>query len=218
MILEENRIVPCYTDYKNEKGFQGYCILIEKISEDDTFYVDNEELIFKSSDEDDMSSSLTKVPSSVRKKIKLVEYIEFLLENRSRSVRQFKSQMKKLTDRSPSSYYDMYNLVQTYKTKYMDSKLSIKNILAIDTEILVRYFQQKYLKGWRPSLYRSEKWLVEFYPQTHEGKVLFNSPFRTSRRIRTLVKISPKDEGKGKDSLSRLTTYNNVSSLSLNSF
>lgn len=209
--LQEGQIVASYRHYKNDEVFEGHCILVEKISEDDTFYVDGEELVPKSFDLS--SSSLNKTSGSTKRRIKLVRYLDLILANPSPTIRKFSRAVKSVTNRDITSYNRIYSIVESYKKKYDGSNNSIKNILLIDSTTLSRYFQQKYIQGWRPSLYRSEKWVVEFYPQTHNGVTIFNSPFRTSRRFKILVKIAPQDEGRGRESLCRLTTYNGMSSL-----
>lgn len=99
----------------------------------------------------------------------------------------------------------MYKCVENTRKQYEGNVTHcIHNVLNVPTTYIVRYIQQTQIKDWRPTIFRGEKWLVV---TTSDDP--FHIPFTTSRWVRVLVRISPKDTG---TDLCKYTTYNARSS------
>lgn len=217
-----NTIVPCYRDYKNNRDFEGYCVLIEKVSVTDTFYSDDEEVDFLNSNistDTKGSSNLSKTSHTIRKNDKLNSYIRENLNTQNKNVLAFATRMRRVAGTKRNVHSQLSAIITEYRKKFANTPARVNNLLILETSVLIKFFQQEKLgTKWRPTIYHAERWLVEFHPQRHPttGRVLFNSPFRTHRKFREVVCISPSDEGRGSQSLSKLTTYNLVSSLGYN--
>lgn len=204
--LEAGIMVEIYRDYKNSSNFEGVAILLEKKSIGDSYYLDLEEIRIPYT----TKSSLTTLPDPVQIQLnKLYQYLYDFCTSNNAEVKDFVRTLKALCSKDIHSYNNMYQEVQLWKDKFLYTPHYINNILRVETKYIVRYFQQKFIKDWRPTLFRLEKWLVEFPTQKHPftGDILFNSPFRTTRWISIILAISPSEESKTHD-LSRFTTYN----------
>ena len=77
---------------------------------------------------------------------------------------------------------------------------------------IIRFAQQEYLKNWSPTIYGSEKWNVEFFPQSdvRTKKLLHHSSFVTSRNIRKILCINPSESPQTCDIVHH-TSYNSQS-------
>lgn len=185
--LSEGDIVPCYLDYKSQDKFEGYCILIEKKSSGPTFFMDNEEVYINLANVPDIGlSSLT---GHGNKALRTTLYIDsYLKKRKNKSIRELTKRIKPLVNRTLQSYNNVYNELEKIKCEYPAPNL-VANIFMLDTRTIALYFMQKYTVFWRPTLFREERWVVQFYPQER-----FNTPFTTCRRIAIISAVAPRDE------------------------
>lgn len=77
-------------------------------------------------------------------------------------------------------------------------------IKAITNEQIIRFIQQTCLKNWCHSIWREELWVVEFIT---DG---YSSPFKTTRRVRTLICINPSEDGQNSGILHYVTKGNSL--------
>jgi hypothetical protein len=203
--------VPIFRDPKNNKKYEGVARLIRLDDYKDTFYEDYEKLYQNSH----TKSSLGKKPDKRQRILNdKHQYIQRYYERGAPDIDTFFNALRSKCSRKHKSFNNMMDVCDNFFDSYKDDPTNIIHNLfneCTHTE-LIRFVQQIKIKDWSPTLFRLERWLVEFEPQADlERNVLFNTPFRTYRNIRTLVKISP-IESSTKVSLSKYTTYNGVSS------
>lgn len=178
---------------------EGTAKLISFREKGDTFYMDNE--AFPTNDESDADDRvyLSKKYNDIDK-----AFGDSLFNPAVRSYhRKMKSLCTGVLDND--GYNKMYKITEEFRETYTGYKSKIHAFFNTPVHILVRYFEQKYISDWRPTLFRLERWLVEIQPEDK-----FGSPFRTYRWIPVLVRRCVKDNvkrNKGK-SIGALTTYN----------
>ena len=205
--LKPGSIVKIYTDYKNDLKYEGLARLIKFDKYGDSFYEDFEEIYV----DNNIKSSL-KTKLSVRQLESNNRYDNLIkfFESMNPVIRSFKEEMRKACNKKITSYDKMMEVYYKYKGIAQNNRTSSLNILfdLVDHVTLIRFFQQRYIKDWKPTLFISERWLVEFLPQyDEENNILFYSEFRTYRYIKKVSKICPSEEAKT-DDLVRFTTYN----------
>jgi len=93
------------------------------------------------------------------------------------------------------------DIITQYKTKWGSKRDFFEEF---DNTTIIRFIQQTCLNKWAHSIWRIEKWIVQ-YPS--DG---YSSPFRTTRSIRTLVCISPNEEGQNSGILHYITKGNSI--------
>jgi hypothetical protein len=164
-----------YTDYKNELGYEGEAILLERISIDCNIFHSDIDLIFNQHKGSDL---VNKHQKEVSRKIK---FIDNLLKI---DTGLLSSLMKKLYMNHRKTNV-LYDIITTYYNKHNKSASIIKTLSnEISIDFLIKYVQQK-LNSYESPQYYSEKWLVEFPKQSDlRNNVLFNTEFRTTRKIR----------------------------------
>lgn len=210
--LKKGDIVKIYTNYKDDTKYEGIAKLVKFDKKGDTFYEDYEELYIT---ENTRSSLKIKLSHKQKQLNALYEFLDNYFKSINPFIRSFKDEMRKNCNKKIYSYYKMYEICQKYKDIASNNSTISLNTIFNTTDInnIIRYFQQKHLKNWRPTLFSSERWLVEFLPQYDpDNNILFNKPFLTYRYIKIIVKISPNEETKI-DDLVKYTTYNGKTQL-----
>lgn len=210
--LKKGDIVKIYTNYKSDLNYEGIAKLLKFNKKGDTFYEDYEQLYVI---ENTKSSLKTKISHKQKQLNTLYEFLDTYFKSVNPFIRNFKDEMKKNCNKKIQSYYKMYEICKKYHDiAKNNSTISLNTIFNVTNyDNIIRYFQQTYLKNWRPTLFSSERWLVEFLPQYDpENNILFNKSFTTYRYIKVLVKISPNEETKI-DDLAKYTTYNGKTQL-----
>lgn len=202
--LKPNDVIEIYTDYKEEVTYEGKAILIEKIKDGDSFYLDKEQLIMtdqKVYSEEDKKDILRyrRLKTFFRgtKKIppdkELVSLYKDLVKQRKDKVDDFQK---------------MENIIDGYREKYKNSVYKIKTVLVeYDNYYIIRFIQQL-RENWRPSIFSYERWKVKFI----EDDAGWDVDFVTNRNIRVLKCVNP-SEGVRRSELVQFTTYDSIPSI-----
>lgn len=196
--------VSIYTDFKEEIGYEGEAILIEKIDVGDTFFLSDEFVASNPgmSDKPNRQKDLTNA--------KLNE-VFCHLDNHCKEAKKFFREIMKLRLNRLNDYNNMLRFVLKAKDlahkKYLsgqyDNDDRFKRILReISSDYIVRYFQQ-FNKKVNNSVFKYEKWKVEFVIDM-QGNLTSHTAIR---KIRVIIKNNYREKN-GYSDLSLLTTYN----------
>lgn len=194
--LKKGDVVHIYTDYRNELKFEGKAKLLEKVKKNDVFYLDNEEVFNEESYKNPLVSY-----KKISKKTEMYFRLNAMLDLDRSEIKLLLRNVKNVVNKKKLDNYNaIHDAIKTTFTNLKGSGflVTIRNEYSID--YLTRYFQQKYYENWTPSLFCSERWLVEFIPQNN-----FEKSFRTYRNIRYIVANSPEDA-----KMSERMTYNGL--------
>lgn len=202
--LNTGKQVSIYTDFKEEIGYEGEAILLEKVSTGDTFFLADE---FVASNPD-MS-----VKPNKQKELNNAKLNEVFrdLPNQTKDAKRFFKEVLKLRSNKLADYNNMLAYVLKEKDlahkKYLagnyDNDDRFKRILReIESGYIVRYFQQ-FNKKTNNSVFKYEKWKVEFVIDFRGNFVNYTA----IKKIRVLVKNNYREKN-GYSDLSLLTTYN----------
>lgn len=205
--LLSGQILEIYNNYKDDRKYEGIATLIKFDKHGDTFYEDFEQLYVPEISKSSLKDSISQQQKELNK---LYEFMQDFFKSVNPLIRSFKEELKKNCNRKILSYNKMHEICTRYRQIASVNKTFSLNSLFnnISDKNIIRYFQQKYIKNWKPTLFSSERWLVEFLPQYDEdNNILFNDSFRTHRYIKKLIKICPSEETKI-DDLVKYTTYN----------
>lgn len=202
-LLEPGNQVSMYLEFKEERKYQGEAILLERQEVGDTFFIDE----FVAS-----NPAMDFIPNKRKE-----EYNEKLngvfnnLSGQTRAAKKFFTEVLKLRCNKINDYNNMLKCVYRWKDelhkevlfgKY-DNDDRFKRILReVPSKFIVRYFQQ-YNKKINNSIFKYEKWLVEFVIDSYGA---FTS-YKAVKKIRVIVKNNYKEKN-GFSELSLLTTYN----------
>lgn len=196
--------ISIYTDYKEEIGYEGEAVLVEKLSIGDTFFLVDE---FVDSDPE-MSNTPNKKKSVYNEKLNSVFEN---LDNQPKEAKKFFREILLVRKNKIDDYNNMLKVVlkwkdlahKKYLSKSYDHDDRFKRVFReIPTDYIVRYFQQ-FKKKINNTIFRYEKWRVEF--------VIDNCGYTTNytaiKKIRVIVKNNYKDKN-GESELINYTTYN----------
>lgn len=202
-LLEAGNQVSIFSEFKEERKYEGEAILLERLEIGDTFFIDE----FVAS-----NPAMDFTPN--KRKEAFNEKLNEVFNNLSvqtRSAKKFFIQIMKLRCNKLNDYNNMLKCVYKWKDelhkevllgKY-DNDDRFKRILReVPSKFIVRYFQQ-YNKKVNNSIFRYEKWLVEFIIDEQGG---FTS-YKAAKKIRVIVKNNYREKN-GFSELSLLTTYN----------
>ena len=201
--LKSFDIINIYTAFRTEaaSSFEGAAILISKAEEGHTFIIQDEKLVTK--EEDRIMINGKHIPLTKQQKennTKHQRMVEFF-NTTNKDIKLVKDTLRKLVNKDPEKLKVLYDTI--IKLRYQHNKALSKIgtfFREFDDNFIALFFQQKYLKNYSPTIYRDEKWLVEFIPEQYcinKRVCLYNDTtvkFRTYRRIRTIVCISPSDD------------------------
>ena len=199
--LKAGDLINVYTQYMLEESYEGVAILLEKHSDGRSFSLYNEKLLTKEEDRviDHLSGKYKPLTREQERNNKTWTKINSFFEDiPTKEIIAIRDKIKKKVSRIDTSLIDLYRVVKQQRLKYHAniSKIGFFFELFSDDQI-VRYFQQKYIRYWSPTIFREERWLLEFIPEQyglHNQMCLYNSPFRTYRKIRTIAKVSPSED------------------------
>lgn len=202
--MKEGDLVNIYTDFKFEEKFEGVARVIKKIDVGHSFIIVDEKLYTQLEDralsKDGSHLPLTKTQESNNKKYaRLILYFEGTSKKEvNKEFVILGKKIKSLLSSKLESIDKINHVLDDYRNTWRNTtdtrKLFFKEF---NNETIIRFFQQRYMKNWSPSIWREEKWLVEFIPDQYciERKVcLFNSSFRTIRKMRKLICICPNED------------------------
>jgi len=201
--LKRGKILDIFTDFKEEKGYEGKAILVKKIRNGDSFYLDDESV--KVPDKKEYTEEETKTMNMYARLTKFFKgdedwkpykncknlHKELMMERRDE-----KSDIKRMT-----------TVLRRYRTKFKTSAKKIATVLNEFTDdYIIRYIQQD-RRNWEPNIYTYERWEVRFI----EDSTGWNTDYVTQRNIRVLACVNPTSYSRG-DEISKFTTYNSVRS------
>lgn len=198
--LRKGQTVKIYTDYKEEKEYEGKAILISKVSNGDSYYLQNESLL---PTEPHSSTEL-----GIKKIIKFRRLEKFLYGKEGGQPTKYCKILKNLLLQTlkKNSYELLENLLNDYRQKSKSNEINnqaLKYLFkSFDNDYIINFVRQ-HNTVWQPSLYTYERWLVKFI----EDKDGWPINFTTNRNIRILVKWNPIDK---KDNICDYTTYNGL--------
>ncbi len=183
-----------YTDYIYDKKYEGCAMLLKRIEKGHSFIIPEEKLYTKLEDRaintEGNHSALSKEQKNNNKKWTTLNELFTRTELKALEAKLIKKLNKKV---------DNYDILNNYLIKirfqFINSTSPIRALFMDYTnDDIIRYVQQKHLKNWTYTVYRMEKWLVEFVPEQYDTTskwCLFSKPFRTTRKIKRIVCICP---------------------------
>jgi hypothetical protein len=204
ILLTIGKQVSIYTDFKEEIGYEGEAILIEKLAIGDTFFLSDEYVASNPG----MSSKPNKLKEANNAKL---NEVFTKLKEQTKDAQKFFRDILKLRSNKINDYNNMLKFVFREKDlahkKYLsgsyDNDDRFKRILReINSDYIVRYFQQ-FNKKINNSVFKYEKWKVEFIIDNH-GNLINHVAIK---KIRVLIKNNYREKN-GYSDLSLLTTYN----------
>ena len=206
--LNKGDTVPIFSDYKNDIGFQGNALLLEKLEQGDSFFEDYEQLRIVDLSNSSYGKKYSK--QEIKNHNTWKELNHYFIDTKNPEMIEFASCMMKLVKKNPKSHNTMLEYLEYIREEFVHDKTHcINNVLSLDPKYVVRYFQQR-RPDWAPTMFCYQKWLVEFPVQCDmKNGVLFNSPFRTTRRVRYLLKFLPTEKRKNNE-VSRFTSYSSA--------
>ena len=217
--IKKGDIIPIYTDYKENTGYEGQAILLERkpvflvngeYKDGDSFYI-NESLLPKE------KKQYNKQEQLMIEKYQKLEMLFF--GNKEEKIKPdklckrlynllFKQRSKKIDE-----YNKMYKKIESFRKKYKNESNKKLYMLFNEytNEYLIRYMQQT-TPNWSYSIFRSQIWKVKFIKDS-TGWDISDENFITYRNIRYLSCNRPNDTAtRGDYKLTGHTTYNGVPS------
>ena len=197
--LLKGNVVNVFTDYMYETMFEGQAILKEFLGYGHSFSFFDESLFHKIENnvigENGRHLPLTKKQEKNNRIY--VMFDNFFNQSKlDKDAKKFKEELRKLTTKKLDSPFKMQDYISRAKCKYYGRQDRFGFLLLnFPTELIIRFFQQRYIKYWTNTIYRTVKWKVEFIPDQYslESKwCLFNKPFVTNRKFKILYQICPK--------------------------
>ena len=203
--LAVGKQVSIYTDFHKEVGYEVEAVLIEKIENGDTFFLD--EFV-------DANPTMSDKPNQLKEKRneQLNAVFSGNIKEQRPAIQKFFQNVLKLRSNKLDDYNKIYKFIIEYRDKLYKKQLlglhdeidsKFKRILRdIPVDYITRYFQQ-FKKKVNNTIFKYEKWKVEFitdetgYPVSHVA----------IKKIRIIIKNNYKDRD-GYSELTYLTTYN----------
>jgi hypothetical protein len=203
--LKPGDIVSIFTDYHQEKPntYEGEATLIEKDCDLHSFSLYNEKLLTREEDRaiHPLTSKhlpLTREQTNNNKKWERIH--SFFEDAPTKEIKLIRDKLRKKVSRDDKSLIDFRATLRTLRFKHVDDVSRIGFFFELyDDETLLRYFHQKYQRIWSPTIYREERWLVEFIPNQYSIASQLctygdGEPFRTYRKIRTIACVCPSED------------------------
>lgn len=106
--------------------------------------------------------------------------------------------LKKMTSKKIESLQKVEDAIIYYQFKWRD-KIDSRRVAfcKYSPKIIRDFLYQTTLKDWYNTLYRREKWVVEYIPEQYDIKtkmLLYGTSFRTTRTLAVPVCISPNED------------------------
>ena len=205
-------LINIYTDYRHQTKLEGRAKLIERKSKGLTFMLHNEPLFTRLEDRAiDHESGAHYALSREQKEsnfqyVKLktlltgvkksgVHHVDYNLYKLYNLLRKMVVGKHKKVNKGLEVPRLLHAKLEEYKIKWKDctdARSKLFNEYSMIT--IIRFIQQYCIPKWCYSIWREESWLVEFEQDYYGG-----TPFRTIRKIRTLICISPAEESQTSD-------------------
>lgn len=201
--LQKGDQVDIYTDYKEEKRFEGKAILLEKLRDGDSYYLRYEKIEPEDKKEYDHRAK--------RRIIKYNRLINFFKGTKTKKpsiyCRRLYRDLIKLRKDELDDYEKMEKVLSKYRKKHEGSIKRIGSVLKeYDDYYLIRFIQQD-RNTWRPSIFSYERWKIRFITDS-QG---WEQDWITARNIRILKCLNP-TESMRRSQLVEFTTYDSMSS------
>jgi hypothetical protein len=201
--LKAGDTVSIYTDYQQEspKTYEGEAILVEKHSDMHSFTLYNEKLLTREEDKvidpkTGKHAPLTREQLSNNKKWERM--CTFFENEPTKEIKLIRDSLKRKLSRNDKSLIEFFRALRRIRFRYTSDISKVGFFFEMyDNQTLLRFFQQRYMRSWSPTLYREERWLVEFIPNQYSVDTqmcLYGSPFRTYRKLRTIACVCPSED------------------------
>jgi hypothetical protein len=192
--MKKGDTVNIYLNSNYNSKYEGSATLIKRIEKGHSFIIPEEKLFTKLEDKA-LNSDGSHFALSKLQKLNNIKWNKL---NEIFSKKELKPIEKKLVanlNRDINNYDTLNDLLFKLRLSYLnDSSIIRAMFMDFNNDELIRFIQQKHFKHWTYTIYRNEKWLVEFIPEQYDTQskwCLFSKPFRTTRKIRSIVCICP---------------------------
>jgi hypothetical protein len=204
--MEKGDIINIYLNHKLQFNFEGAAKLIELKEVGHSFVINDEKLFTKLEDRaiGKNGAHLPLTSSQIENNKKYARMVMYFEGSPQRQfihpeVKELKELLIDLAeDKTQESMNKMYSLLFQYRLKWKGEHTLKSYIFDHFTDdLIVRFIYQRYMKNWTHTIWREEKWLVEFLPEQyglHNKMCLFSKPFRTYRKVRRLICICPNED------------------------
>jgi hypothetical protein len=210
--LVPGRVVSIYRNPRLRSKLEGKATLIERVEKGLSFILYDENLLTKLEErvthEDGHHLPLTKYQRK-RNRDYAGMYAHLIGVKRGKKLivdeylsKMYKTICKKVTKKVDNPKI-LYNWVEAYRQEnLLDSSAKGGFFARYTNEQIIRFIQQTKIDKWSHSIWREETWIVSF------DQDRFANPFRTKRKIRTLVCVSPKEDAQNSEILHFVTKGN----------
>lgn len=192
-------IEPIYSDSKFQLEFEGSAVLLERKSKGLSYILYNENLVTKLEERTIDEESGSHMPFTTSQKESNLVFAKLTIALRGIKVhgvikvhpllKTFYNILQNQVSDDIDNPKVLITIINKFRALWTSEESELGDFInQFNNEQIVRYVQQTTLDSWTHSIWREEKWLVEFIS---DG---FSSPFKTIRKIRTLVCINPKED------------------------
>tara|TARA_R110000851_G_scaffold309588_1_gene469087 strand:+ start:4560 stop:5351 length:792 start_codon:yes stop_codon:yes gene_type:complete len=201
--LKKNSIINIYTNYQEEIKYEGKAILLEKVSDGDSFYLHNEKVEPKDKKEYNEKDNII-----INKYNRIIIFFKGVTSKKpTRYCRRLYNELIKQRKDNVDDFLRMKKVLKKYRKKHNDSIQKIGTLLReFDDYYIIRFIQQDRQK-WQHSIFSYEKWKIKFIEDQTGWKV----DWTTTRKIRILKCVNP-TESMRRSELVEHTTYDGMSS------
>jgi hypothetical protein len=201
--MKPGDIVNIYHSPQLELNFEGQARLIELVDDGHSFILYNEKLFTKLEDRA-IGESGSHLPLTKEQEQNNKVYANMILyfEGSKGSlvnpeIKIFREELKDLIGKTEKHLKKMDLLIFNYRLKWSKLNLHKSYIFQYTNDQIIRFIHQRYTKNWTHTLYREQKWIVEFIGDQYlmETKsFMFNNSFRTTRKVKVLLCICPDED------------------------
>lgn len=201
--LKKNSIIDIYTNYQEEIKYEGKAILLEKISNGDSFYLYNERV-----EPEDKKEYTEKDNILINKYNRIIIFFKGVASKKpTKYCRRLYNELVKQRKDNIDDFLRMKKVLKKYRKKHSSSIQKIGTLLReFDDYYIIRFVQQDRQK-WQNSIFSYEKWKVRFI----EDYTGWEVNWTTIRKIRILKCVNP-TESMRRSELVEHTTYDGMSS------
>lgn len=202
--LKPGMSLDIYTDYQDEKEYQGIAILLDKVRDGDSFYLSDEDIRPVDTKEYNAEANKARVKyDRLSLKFKGTEDKKPNVKCKALYKELLRLRKDKVTD-----YENMKLLLSEWRAIYTNPGVKVNHLLEeFDDWYIIRFIQQDNRKNWNNSIFSYERWNVRFV-EDHTGWPI---DFITTRNIRVLKCVNPKETLR-RSELVEYTTYDGMSS------
>lgn len=197
--LKEGLILDIFEDYQDEIGYQGKARLLNRVRYGDSFFLSDEDI----RPIDDKSYS--KKDDETRLKYnKLINFFFGNDKNKpNHKCKQLYTELVKMRRDNINNFNKMFEYLDGLRAKNKAVTNNLHNIFKeFDNWYIVRFIHQHERKNWHNSIFHYERWNVQFI-EDHTG---WKDDFITTRNIRILKCVNPKERMRGNEMI-EFTTY-----------